>query len=263
MLNTLHNYITEHTSLIKSYRLERERDIISNLPFISEEILDMYNKGEFTIEDLIQESLKTYNNDIVISKLNKESFSTPILDIRKCSNHSNKEIIQIKADRRILDDEKFKNLIKFFNYTFTGVDVDEKEYLDFEPNTAECINDYIHKECHNILYHIVKKNRVDSILKSGLKIKGQDITDGGYRNFSPRVFLLALTPKESNIENFRSICKDMFGMYSNYNVLKLDFNKSKFFDFYNDPATSMEGKYYAVYTFSTIPPQLIKKVIEL
>lgn len=263
MLRTLNNYITEHTSFIKSYRLERAKDIISNLPFISEELLDMYNKGEFTIEDLIQESLKTYNNDTVISKLNKENFSIPIRDIRKCSNHSDKEIIQIRADKRILDDEKFKNLIKFFNYTFTGVDNDEEGYLDFEPNAAECVNDYIYKECHNILYHIVKKNRIDSILKSGLRIKGQDIADGGYRNFSPRAFLLALTPKETNIENFRSICKDMFGTSSDYSVLKIDFNKSKFFDFYNDPATSMEGKYYAVYTFSTIPPQLIKKVIEL
>ena len=96
----------------------------------------------------------------------------------------------------LTENEKFKNLIEFFNY-FVSEIIDNRIFV--EPVYSEDKSKYVFIDCKGICYHITTQERVEKIMRTGLRIKRSY-----YRKFPSRIYLYA-TPKLSlvNDENIK------------------------------------------------------------
>lgn len=196
--------------------------------------------------DYILENLNTHDVDLLIKKL-KDSYSEIKIDkVSKGLRLKKGGIIVSNID---FNDDNFYNLIKFYGYDVTLQD-SRKAYVD--PIKADRADKYVYEKNHGQLYHFTTKDKVDSILKNGLRIK-----EGTYRYFPRRIYLYSTIKKLKDIDNIEDFMKEVTGLenINEVSILKINLHDHKI-PMYHDE-TMEEG---AVYCYNNIPSKFITKV---
>lgn len=206
--------------------------------------------------DYILESLKTHDHK-KLQKILKEEFPKNIAFFNDFNENS--FIMFLNTDSQsILNNDKFKDILQFFNYTLRQPY--DGGYL-IEPIYPKNVSDYVYNDCSGILYHFTDNKSAESILKSGLRARGYI----GRRNIPKRIYLYASSEfldvnKKGKWYWFAKSVVDIFKAKRNgIAVLKIDLNKSKKtnLEFYKDTVMTAPE---AIFTLNNIPPELITKL---
>ena len=223
-------------------------------------LLDYF--GEFDKEVSLEE-------DYILDNLNThdaEKLKSKIYDITKVefedysfgSIKSFSVLCVSKEDAiNLTENEKFKNLIEFFNY-FVSEIKDNRIFI--EPIYSEDKSKYVFIDCEGICYHITTQKRAEKIMRTGLRIKRSS-----YRDFPSRIYLYA-TPKlsllkDKNIKDFahKIVNKLKAKREGGIAIIRVNLNKcyNDVMIFYKD--TSMKED-EAVFTYNNIPPECLTKL---
>lgn len=221
------------------------------------EYFDEFDKEVFLEEDYILDNLNTHDTEklkskiLEISKVEFEDYSSGKVKSFSVLCVSREDAISL------VDDEKFKNLIEFFNYFISEV-IDNRIFI--EPVYSEDKSKYVFTDCKGICYHITTNERVEKIMKTGLRIKRSY-----YRKFPSRIYLYA-TPKlslanDKNIKDFayKIVNKLKAEREGGIAIIRVNLNKcyNDVMRFYKD--TSMKED-EAVFTYNNIPPECLSKL---
>ena len=223
-------------------------------------LLDYF--GEFDKEvslekDYILDNLNTHDAEklkskiLEISKVEFEDYSSGKIKSFSVLCASKEDAISL------VENEKFKNLIEFFNY-FVSEIKDNRIFI--EPVYSEDRSNYVFTDCEGICYHITTQKRAEKIMRTGLRIKRSY-----YRKFPSRIYLYA-TPKlsllkDKNIKDFayKIVNKLIAKREGGIAIIRVNLNKcyNDVMRFYKD--TSMKED-EAVFTYNTIPAECLTKL---
>lgn len=159
-----------------------------------------------------------------------------------------------------------RKIAEFYGYYITKV---AKGYVQFEAHYPESATDFVQKDCRGHAYHLIEKDRKDTILKQGLRTKNGPTWDfytnpptripkkdlyQGYRYFPERIYLYATDTKGADLKQELERTADMVvqGGWANTIVLQVNVSGMKF---YWDPAMHDQ---HSVFTYGSIPPNRIK-----
>ena len=157
----------------------------------------------------------------------------------------------------LIENEKFKNLIEFFNY-FVSEIKDNRIFI--EPVYSEDRSKYVFNDCKGICYHITTNERAEKIMKTGLRTKRSY-----YRKFPSRIYLYA-TPKLSLVNDthitdfvYKIANKLKAEREGGITIIRVNLNKcyNDVMRFYKD--TSMREN-EAVFTYNNIPTECLTKL---
>lgn len=223
-------------------------------------LLDYF--GEFDKEVSLEK-------DYILDKLNThdaEKLKSKILEISKVefedySSGKIKSFSVLCASKEdaisLVENEKFKNLIEFFNY-FVSEIKDNRIFI--EPVYSEDRSNYVFTDCEGICYHITTQKRAEKIMRTGLRIKRSY-----YRKFPSRIYLYA-TPKLSLVNDmhikdfaYKIVNKLIAKREGGIAIIRVNLNKcyNDVMRFYKD--TSMKED-EAVFTYNTIPAECLTKL---
>lgn len=204
-------------------------------------------------EDYILDNLNTHDAEKLKSKIS-EIAKVEFEDYSYGSIKSFSVLCASKEDAlSLVENEKFKNLIEFFNYFVSEI---ENNRIFIEPLYSEDKSKYVFSDCKGICYHITTQERAKNIMKSGLRTKRSS-----YREFPSRIYLYA-TPKlsllkDKNIKDFvKKIKSEREGGIA---IIRVNLNRcyNEVMRFYKD--TSMKED-EAVFTYNAIPPECLTKL---
>lgn len=204
--------------------------------------------------DYILENLNTHDYKLLIKKL-QQNFKDYIseADIIYDKGETDKNSFYLKIlDKSILDNEEFLKLFEFFNYRIREI---RNDYIIVEPIYSKRID-----TTSPVLYHFTTTNKLDSILRNGLRPKRSK-----YANTLERVYLY--NPLHNlnlvNDSNAIKFIQSLFGgvIPRNLVVLKIDlygmtFNNTPL-NLYQDTAMDFNE---ACFTQHLIPAEYIKEV---
>lgn len=208
-------------------------------------------------EDYILDNLNTHDAEKLKSKISDitkvefEDYSSGKIKSFSVLCASRKEAISLT------ENEKFKNLIEFFNYFVSEI---EDNRIFIEPVYSEDRTKYIFNNCKGICYHITTNERAEKIMRTGLRIKRSY-----YRKFPSRIYLYAI-PKLSLVNDmhikdfvYKIINKLRAKREGGIAIIRVNLNKcyNDVMRFYKD--TSMKED-EAVFTYSNIPPECLSKL---
>lgn len=213
---------------------------------------------EVSIEkDYILENLNTHDTEKLKSKI-LEIANVEFEDYSLGKVKSFSVLCTSKEEAiRLVENEKFKNLVEFFNY-FVSEILGNRIFV--EPTYSEDKSKYVFNDCKGICYHITTKERAEKIMRTGLRIKRSY-----YRMFPSRIYLYA-TPKlsllnDKNIKDFvyKIVNKLEAEREGGIAVIRVDLNKcyNGVMRFYKD--TSMKDN-ESVFTYNNIPPECLTKL---
>lgn len=156
------------------------------------------------------------------------------------------------------------NLLCFFNYFYTRDLIDKGiRYVLLEPLYPEDASDSVEK-AHNKLYHFSHKKDTDNILRTGLRCKSKNLSEGDYRSFPARIYCLAIPHKfksDKFNEAINQFIKETSFKSESYDLLEINLNKQSSSNwrqkFYQDGYMMTE---YAIFTYHNIPAKFIRKV---
>lgn len=221
------------------------------------EYFGKFDKEVCLEEDYILDNLNTHDAEKLKSKIlditnvEFEDYSSSKLKSFSVLCASKEEAI------RLTENEKFKNLIEFFNY-FTSEVIDNRIFV--EPVYSEDKSKYVFTDCKGICYHITTQERAEKIMRTGLRIKRSY-----YRKFPSRIYLYA-TPKlslvnDENIKDFayKIVNKLKAEREGGIAIIRVNLNKcfNDVMRFYKD--TSMKEN-EAVFTYNSIPPECLTQL---
>lgn len=208
-------------------------------------------------EDYILDNLNTHNAEKLKSKISDiakvefEDYSSGKVKSFSVLCASKEEVISL------VENEKFKNLIEFFNY-FVSEIKDNKIFI--EPVYSEDRSKYVFDDCEGICYHITTQKRAEKIMRTGLRIKRSS-----YREFPLRIYLYA-TPKlsllnDKNIKDFANKIVNKLKAKREGGIAIIRVNLNKYYNdimrFYKD--TSMRED-EAIFTYNNIPKECFAKL---
>lgn len=252
----------------------REKFIYGIWEDCPEEILERAKTDyHFEIEDIMYEMLNSHSVEKLIDKLKKE-FPDDILYIAKASKDDNikrKEnkngvsilVKNIEEGKKLASNEKFKNILHYFNYFFTEIYVDKHDprygFVMLEPHFSNKIKDVFERNYGNA-YHVTTRDHLKKILAHGLSPKRQvDKENGGYRYYPRRIYLIL--PKKHDRQYINEKIKQVIELKNkkDYVVLKVNLYRIRG-SFYED--VTMPSKEDYVYTYQDIPSEYIKDITE-
>lgn len=223
-------------------------------------LLDYF--GEFDKEvslekDYILDNLNTHDTEKLKSKIS----DIAKVEFEEYSYGSVKSFSVLCASKEealsLVENEKFKNLIEFFNYFVSEV-IDNRIFI--EPVYSEDRSNYVFTDCEGICYHITTQKRVEKIMRTGLRIKRSY-----YRKFPSRIYLYA-TPKLSLVNDmhikdfaYKIINKLRAKREGGIAIIRVNLNKcyNDVMRFYKD--TSMKED-EAIFTYNNIPVECLTKL---
>lgn len=250
--------ITEYIKLdyYKKLYLESLKEYFGEI--LSNTIIESVNKYEFN--DFILENLNTHDLNKLKEKIFKLFGSKYELDTKYANTKA--ESFWLVSSIGISKEIEFKNLIEFFGYYISKIDMEMedgelKEYIYICPHYSKNVDKMVYKENDGILYHFTSNKYADEILTKGLRCKSAK-----YRNYPKRIYLYSSNKGLEGTENFIKKVVNPFDLKRyGLKIFKIDLKKLKdsTIRFYNDE--SMEDK-EAVFTYNNIPPQCIEKVFD-
>lgn len=210
---------------------------------IPDNLVDHVKEGTFP--DYVLENLNTHDVDLLIKKL-KSTY--PDIKIDKAEQG-----VRLKKGGIIVynhyEEDEFYDLIEFYGYDVTLSD-SRKAYVN--PVKADRADELVYKKNHGQLYHFTTTDKVESILKNGLRIK-----EGTYRYFPHRIYLYTTIKNIMEVEDIEKFMKEVTGEdnIENIAILKVNLHNHKI-PMYHDEIMK-EG---AVYCYNNIPSSFIKQV---
>ena len=139
------------------------------------------------------------------------------------------------------------------------------KYFKFriEPIQSENKDDFVFNKCKGIVYHLCEKDKLKSIMKSGLRMKGKNNL---YRMIENKVFFVA----EDNKENLKRTIKRVARskgywdwknnkLKDNVCILKVDVNGYNI-HFYEDTYYDDGEKIGVIYSYAYFPPKMIEEI---
>ena len=208
-------------------------------------------------EDYILDNLNTHDTE----KLKSKILEIANVEFEDYSSGKLKSFSVLCASKEealsLVENEKFKNLIEFFNYFVSEI---EDNRIFIEPIYSEDKSTYVFNDCKGICYHITTQERAEKIMKTGLRMKRSY-----YRNFPSRIYLYA-TPKlslvnDKHIKDFaqKIVNKLKAEREGGIAIIRVNLNKcyNDIMRFYKD--TSMKED-EAVFTYNNIPPECLTKL---
>lgn len=230
--------INEYKNVLLDYFCEFDKEVCLEEDYI----LDNLNTHD-------AEKLKSKISDI--TKVEFEDYSFGKIKSFSILCTSKEEAISL------VENEKFKNLIEFFNYFVSEI---EDNRIFIEPVYSEDRSKYVFKDCKGICYHVTTNERAEKIMRTGLRIKRSY-----YRKFPSRIYLYA-TPKLSLVNDmhikdfaYKIINKLRAKREGGIAIIRVNLNKcyNDVMRFYKD--TSMKED-EAVFTYNTIPVECLTKL---
>lgn len=202
----------------------------------------------------ILENLNTHSTDLLTKKIKA---NWPNIEISNPSQyvHSKSTIRHGLSVKNIFngdDKEKFKHLIEFFGY---HISKNDDGWLLIVPVKSDDATEYCRKNYFQF-YHFTKKSNIQSILKNGIRCKGEENT---YRTFPSRVYLYSSKLPLINIDDeILQFAKDVVGVSSinDIGVIKVKVPMQSHIKFYHDDGMP-EG---AVFCYCNIPSKWCKEV---
>lgn len=251
---------------------------MKNITEYLKDSFDPHNKTVFAINEYKNVLLEYFGKfdkevclekDYILDNLNThdaEKLKSKILDVANVefedySSGNLKSFSVLCASKEeaisLTENEKFKNLIEFFNYFVSEV-IDNRIFV--EPVYSEDKSKYVFTDCKGICYHITTQERAEKIMRTGLRIKRSY-----YRKFPARIYLYA-TPKlslvnDENIKDFayKIVNKLKAEREGGIAIIRVNLNKcfNDVMRFYKD--TSMKEN-EAVFTYNSIPPECLTQL---
>lgn len=156
---------------------------------------------------------------------------------------------------------KFKAVGKPYNFPYKYGEYCVK--LRIEPIQSENKDNFVFNECEGIVYHLCDKKYLKSILKNGLRMKGEKNT---YRIIENKVFFVCGKTNEDLKRSIRRVAASKsFWDWKNNKledkvcILKVSVNKYNI-HFYEDTYYDDGEKIGAVYSYAYFPPKMIKEI---
>lgn len=221
--------------------------------FITDQIYERFESDPNN--DYILENLQTHDHNLLKQQILKR-YAKYVIDIFALTTKLNKEetvILSTYNPSVFAGNSDFKNLLDFYGYFISGYEkLKGVTYIYIEPLYPVNCNDFVKYDCHGIVYHITDKSNVNSIRKSGLRIRNGNF-NGQYRNFPARIYLCG-SHKFNDFEMLKSVAdKVIDGGTKNSAVLKINVKNAKI-NFYKDDLMEDE---YSFFTYHNIPPEWI------
>jgi hypothetical protein len=241
----------------RNYELLKE-----SLPEVTKDIDERFMQNPNY--DFILENLQTHNVGKLKAVLLK-NYSDMISEVISEDENDKKPVFIFLNDGCDATDlatknDKFKNILEFYNYFVTQIR--GNNIIIAEPRYSERADQYIYGDCHGIVYHITYQDVADEIMKTGLRCKTGSKRKGFYRDFPKRIYVVAVDP--SSIDRpMQEVLEDLAyavtGDRTGMAALKINLSK-RHIPFYKDTAMQDEISYF---TYNSIPPECIEKVIPL
>ena len=216
-----------------------------------------FDKEVYLEEDYILDNLNTHDAEKLKSKIS-DIAKVEFDDYSSGSVKSFSVLCTSKEDaKNLVENEKFKNLIEFFNY-FVSEIKDNRIFV--EPLYSEDRSKYVFNDCNGICYHITTQKRAEKIMRTGLRIKRSS-----YRDFPSRIYLYATLKlsllNDKNIKDFayKIVNRLKAEREGGIAIIKVNLNKcyNDVMRFYKD--TSMKED-EAVFTYNNIPSECLTKL---
>lgn len=231
----------------------------------------------------INEMLNKTSIQLLVKTLNKELGADSDHFVINHTNADEKVNILLISSK-LYDRWRVFNICDKMMWSFTSVevyrgvfrnpfDVDKPyECKDFgdpvirikvEPIKTKNITDFVKNECGGIIYHICRRDQVDNILRSGLRVKGEK---NDYRYIKNKVYFFCGKDWDDLFYNLNKVAISKSAWdptiiwidEDEFALLKIDvggYNIDFFMDtFYND------CKDYIGYTYNYIPPKRITEI---
>lgn len=211
--------------------------------------------------DYINEMLLTHDYKKLIKAIQK-TYGDIVEDIAYIDiQNEDKNTFYIKLeDDSIVEDDKFKTLLDFFNYFIRNKIKDKRSevygYYCIEPKYSEKISQDILNKYNNLCYHYTTKKNVDSILKNGLRIKRSK--DFRYPN---RIYVVLCNRKDVFNPDITSFAKRQISskkIHDEDGIACMQINLNKLnVDIYKDTTLPDDEAYFL---YNNIPKEYIKEI---
>lgn len=249
-------------SLDRGAKASRKYELLQeSLPEMTKDIDERFMQDPD--HDFILENLQTYNVGKLKTALIKNCGD--MIDDIICDDEDDKKPAFIFLNtgydtaNAINKNDNFKNILEFYNYFITQT---QGNMVIAEPRYSERADQYIYGDCHGIVYHITYQDAADEIMKTGLRCKTGSRRKGFYREFPKRIYVVAIDPSSINRpmqEMLKDLAYAVTGTTLGMTALKINLFK-RHIPFYKDTAMRDEISYF---TYNSIPPECIEKVIPL
>lgn len=251
-----------------SYYLELAQYLYGN--DIPEIVVERYNSRELLDDEFILETLNSHDTEKLKSKLKRE-YGYQVWFSDKHGEHK-KSFYMIVSDENDLKDfdrkvsvgdtgklEKFENILSFFNYYISNSYTDNgKGVLLIEPRYSDDVTNEVFNK-HLYLYHFTDKESAKTILRTGLRCRNENLK----REYPDRVYLYATDKKIDKSDLSTSPVKDFIKKvigpfkFRREDISVLRIRNDRKINLYNDTAMK---ELEAVFTYSPIPPEMIKEI---
>ena len=253
-------YMSLHQTIVASLNEERLRNLLGPR---FEEIKEQFEEDPF--RDYVLEMLQSHDTDRLLERLQDDVFSKLSFEVSIIKQSKGKLVnFNIYVDDSkyfsdILENDKFNELLKYFNYYVSGT---ERNKIMVEPLRTDIINDYVFNQCGGVAYHVTESKNVNSILKSGLRCKG----GSDYRDFPAKIYMFAThnyKNKKALENDLLQLCMSSEHFGTKYEVLKVNLNHLHFINLYKDAAMKMPGVFYILENISGNRISRYKKTVDL
>lgn len=216
--------------------------------------------------EYINENLKTHD----IEKLKKKLLEFYPNDIKEFKDYEgndniksfwivttlNSKKLNIMDLRRYQGEtENFFNLLNFFNYTYREWrKIDKDICFLIEPIYSENISKYFNS-VHRQAYHFTRKENIDKILKTGLRIREKNSSI----RYPKRIYLWAGYEKLEDSKELEDFIQKILGdnmTLENTGIIKVDLSNTDY-PVYKDTAMKTKN---AVFVYNNIPPKYCKEI---
>lgn len=207
-----------------------------------------FSEINIELDNPILENLNTYETDKLKAKIKKE-FPDCIIE------NPSKNIGSISISRHGLsiygispENKKFKHLIEFYGYHISD---NGEDWCLIVPIKSDDATEYC-RDNYFQFYHFTKKKNKDSILKNGIRCRGEE---NEYRTFPARVYLYSTINQID--DKMMQIAQEVTGTsLSNISVIKIKMPLNTHIKFYHDDGMP-KG---AVYCYANIPSKWCKEI---
>ena len=265
---------------------------------VTEDMMDWYayhicdKKGYFNpysfycdccnYNDYVNEMLEKTTLDVLKKQLNINLGAGKKYHVSNYTDNDDKMNILL-VSKEIYDRDKIFSICDRMMWTFSTVEYDKGKWknpmlvdnpyvfndygfplirIQVEPIKTKNITDFVNDNCKGKIYHLCNIKRIDDILKSGLRPKGEN---NNYRYIQNKVYFFCGETKEDIENNFQIVLKSKdllkYGIpwiVDNYSLLEIDVNGYNI-DFYQD-GYYMDDVRYIGYTYNYFPPKRLKVV---
>lgn len=238
--------------------------------------------GNCNMNDYINEMLEKTTLDVLKKQLNINLGAGRKYHVSNYTDNDSMANI-LFVSKEIYDRNEIINTCNKMMWSFSAVEYEEGKWknpkfvdepyvfngygfplirIQVEPIKTKNITDFVNTNCGGKIYHLCEKKHLQYILKSGLRLKGENNV---YRHIDNKIYFFCGETDKDIRHCFQILLKSKdllnYGISwisSNYTVLEIDVNGYNI-DFYQD-GYYMDDVKYIGYTYNYFPPKRLKEI---